>query len=410
MFKPLTDLESKQPWIDITPSLFYCIQPMTTSVIISACRTPIGSFLGALAGSKATELGAIALREALCRAGLKSDQIEEVIMGCVLAAGLGQSPARQAALGAGLSNKVGVLTVNKVCASGLKSVMLADEMIRAGDAQIVVAGGMESMSNAPYLLPRARQGLRMGNAELVDSMIFDGLWDIYNNIHMGNCAEMCARKYSFSRQEQDAYAVESYKRALSAIENKKFAPEIVAVGEVGQDEEPFRVKFEKIPQLKPAFEKEGTVTVANASSVNDGAAACVVMSEEKALSLGLKPLARIIAHGGASKEPEWFTTAPVDAIRSVLDKAGWKTGDVDLWEINEAFAVVALAALKELKLDPKKVNVRGGAVALGHPIGASGARLLTTLLYSMKELKAKRGCVSLCNGGGEAVAMLVELI
>lgn len=250
----------------------------------------------------------------------------------------------------------------------------------------------------------------MGNAELIDSMIRDGLWDVYNNIHMGNCAEMCARKYSFSRQEQDAYAVESYQRALSAIENKKFVSEIVAVGEVSQDEEPFRVKFEKIPQLKPAFEKEGTVTVANASSVNDGAAACVVMSEEKALSLGCKPLARIVAHGGASKEPEWFTTAPVDAIRSVLDKAGWKTGDVDLWEINEAFAVVALAALKELKLDPKKVNVHGGAVALGHPIGASGARLLTTLLYTMKEKKAKRGCVSLCNGGGEAVAMLVELI
>lgn len=383
---------------------------MTNTVIVSACRTPIGSFLGALAGSKATELGAVAVREAVKRAGVKPDQIDEVIMGCVLAAGLGQSPARQAALGAGLPNKVGALTVNKVCASGLKAVMLADAMIQNGDAEIVVAGGMESMSNAPYLLPRARQGLRMGNAEMVDSMIFDSLWDIYSGKHMGNCAEMCAKKYSFSRAEQDQYAVESYKRALFAIENKKFVEEIVLVGEVTQDEEPFRVKFEKIPNLKPAFEKDGTVTVANASSVNDGAAACVVMSEEKAKSLGLKPLARIVGYGGASQEPEWFTTAPVAAIRKLLDKLNLKTTDIDLWELNEAFAVVMLAALKELKLDPKKVNVRGGVVALGHPIGASGARLLATLLYAMPEQKAKRGLVSLCNGGGEAVAMVVEVV
>lgn len=381
---------------------------MPNSVIVSACRTPIGSFLGSLVSSKATELGAIVVREAVKRAGLKPDQIDEVIMGCVLQAGLGQSPARQVALGAGLPDKVGALTVNKVCASGLKAVMIADQMIQTNEAEIVIAGGMESMSNAPYLLSRARQGLRMGNAEMIDSMIFDGLWDIYSSKHMGNCAEMCARKYAFTRKAQDDYAVESYKRALAAIEKKQFVKEIVAVNEVAQDEEPFRVKFEKIPYLKPVFEKDGTVTVANASSVNDGAAACVVMSETKAKSLGLKPLARIVGYCGASREPEWFTIAPLDAIRKLLDKLHLKTSDIDLWEINEAFAVVMLAVLQELKLDPKKANVRGGAVALGHPIGCSGARLLTTLLYAMPEVGAKRGLVSLCNGGGEAVAMVVE--
>ncbi|MBI4125453.1 MAG: thiolase family protein [Deltaproteobacteria bacterium] len=381
---------------------------MPSSVIVSACRTPVGSFLGGLASQKATELGAAVVREAVRRAGLKPDQVEEVILGCVLQAGLGQSPARQAALGAGLPNKVGVLTVNKVCASGLKSVMLADQMIRCGEAEVIVAGGMESMSQAPYLLPRARQGLRMGNAEMIDSMIYDGLLDIYSGKQMGQCAELCARKYNFSRKEQDDYAIESYKRALAAIENKKFVAETVPVGECKQDEEPFRVKFEKIPNLKPVFEKNGTVTVANASSINDGAAACVVMLEAKSKELGLKPLAKIIGHGGASKEPEWFTTAPVDAIRKLLDRLNLKTGDIDLWEINEAFAVVMLAAIKELKLDRNQVNIKGGAVALGHPIGASGARLLTTLLYSMQEQNAKRGLVSLCNGGGEAVAMLVE--
>lgn len=383
---------------------------MAKSVIVSAVRTPVGSFLGSLSNLKATELGAIVVREAVKRAGIKPDQVNEIIMGCVLAAGLGQSPARQAALGGGLPNKVGVLTINKVCASGLKAVMIADEMIQCGDAEIVVAGGMESMSNAPYLLPRARQGLRMGNSELIDSMIYDGLLDAYSNKHMGNCAEMCAKKYSFSRQSQDQYAIESYKRALAAIENKKFVEEIVPVGEANKDEEPFKVKFDKIPTLKPVFEKDGTVTVANASSINDGAAACVVMSEEKAKSLGLKSLGRIIGYGSASREPEWFTIAPVDAIRKLLDKLNLRTNDIDLWEINEAFAVVMLAALQELKLDPKKVNIKGGAVALGHPIGASGAKLLTTLLYSMKEQKAKRGLVSLCNGGGEAVAMVVESI
>ena len=383
---------------------------MTKSVIVSACRTPIGSFLGSLSSFKSVELGAVAIREAVKRANLKPEEVDEVIMGCVLQAGLGQSPARQALLGAGLPNKVGALTVNKVCASGLKAVMLADAMIKNGEAEVVVAGGMESMSNAPYLLPRARQGLRLGNAEIVDSVIFDGLWDIYNNIHMGSCAEMCAKKYSFSRQSQDQYAIESYKRALAAIENKKFDSEIVPVKNITQDEEPSRVQFEKIPMLKSVFEKEGTVTVANASSINDGAAACVVMSEKKAASLGLKPLATIAGYAGASREPEWFTIAPVDAIRKLLEKTNFKTSDIDLWELNEAFAVVLLAALQELKLDPKKVNVKGGAVALGHPIGASGARLLTTLLYAMAEKKAKRGLVSLCNGGGEAVAMVVERI
>src|SRR3989338_8859039 len=381
---------------------------MSKNVIVSACRTPVGAFLGSLSSLKSPQLGALVIREAVVRAGLKPDQIDEVIMGCVLTAGLGQSPARQAALGAGLPNKVGVLTINKVCASGLKAVMLADEMIKSGDAEIVVAGGMESMSNAPYLLPKARQGLRLGNAELVDSMVFDGLWDIYNNIHMGACAEMCAKKYAFSREQQDVYAVESYKRALKAIADKKFADEIIAANNMDQDEEPSRVKFDKLPTLKPAFAKDGTVTVANASSVNDGAAACVVMSEEKAKYLGLKPLAKIIRHGVAGREPEWFTIAPIDAIQKDLGKLKLKTADIDLWEINEAFSVVMLVLLKELKLDPKKVNPNGGAVALGHPIGASGARLLTTLLYEMKHQKAKRGVVSLCNGGGEAVAMVVE--
>lgn len=388
------------------------------SVIVSACRTPIGFFLGALSPLKATELGALVIREAVARAGLNSSQVGEVIMGCVLTSGLGQSPARQMALGAGLQKSVGALTVGKVCASGLKAVMLADQAIRSGDDRIFVAGGAESMSNAPYLLPRAREGLKMGHAQVIDSMIQDGLWDVYNDIHMGSCAEICARKYSFSREAQDAYAVESYKKALAAMETGGFKKEIIPVpvpnkrGEpliVDTDEEPKRVQFEKISTLKPAFEKDGSVTAANASSINDGAAACVVMSEGKAKELGCTPLACIVGHAGASKEPEWFTTAPVDAIRLLLQKLNLKTSDIDLWEINEAFSAVMLVVFKELSLNPKKVNVKGGAVALGHPIGASGARILTTLLYAMKERDAKLGVVSLCNGGGEAVAMVVEL-
>ena len=391
----------------------------TSSVIVSACRTPIGSFLGALASFTAPQLGAIAIKEAVRRAGLKPEQVEEVIMGCVLPAGLGQSPARQAALGAGLPNTVGVLTVNKVCASGVKSVMLADAMIRAGDAEIVVAGGMESMSNAPYLLSRARTGLKMGNAELVDSMIFDGLWDIYSGKHMGNCAEMCARKYEVTREAQDAYAIQSYKRAIKAQEQGAFGPEMVAVEMaqkkgpalvVTEDEEPKKVQFDKIAGLKPVFEKDGTITAANASSINDGAAAVGVMSGARARALGLKPLARIVGHGGASQEPEWFTTAPVAAIRKLLPRLNLKISDIDLFEINEAFSVVMLAAIQELGLESNKLNVNGGAVALGHPIGASGARLLTTLLYAMPARKAKRGLVSLCNGGGEAVALIVEAL
>ena len=400
------------------------------SVIVSACRTPVGSFLGSLSSLKATALGSIVIKESVRRAGLKPEQVEEVIMGCVLTAGLGQSPARQAALGAGLPKEVGVLTVNKVCASGLKSVMLADQMIRSGDADIVVAGGMESMTNAPYLFPKARAGAKLGNTELVDSMVHDGLWDVYNNIHMGSCAEMCAKKYQFTREAQDAFATESYKKALAAMERGVFKNEIVSVeisqrkGEsvvVSEDEEPKKVQFDKIAKLKPAFpskggsasggEKDGTITAANASSINDGAAAVVVMRESKAKELGIKPLARIAGQGGASKEPEWFTTAPVDAIRKLLEKMKLKIGDVDLFEINEAFAAVAMAAraaMAELKIDPKKFNVNGGAVALGHPIGASGARLLTTLLYAMNARNAKRGLVSLCNGGGEAVALVVE--
>ena len=396
------------------------------TVIVSAARTPIGSFMGTLFSLRAPELGSIAIREAVRRAGLKPEQISEVIMGCVLAAGLGQSPARQAALGAGLPQNVGVLTVNKVCSSGLKSVMLADAMIRSGEASIFVAGGMESMSNAPYLLPKAREGLRLGDGKIVDSVILDGLWDAFKNIHMGSCAEMCVREYKLSREAQDAFAVESYRRALLAEEKGFFQEEIAAVEipqrkgsplKIETDEEPKKVVFEKIPGLKPVFEKEGTITAANASSINDGAAAVVLMSEEKAKETGCKPLAggrrpmaRIVGHTGVSKAPEWFTTAPVDAIKKLLDRLHLKTSDIDLWEINEAFAAVTMATIQELKLDPKKVNVNGGAVALGHPIGASGARLLTSLLYEMKRRGSKRGLVSLCNGGGEAVAMVVESV
>lgn len=390
---------------------------MVSSVIVSAVRIPTGSFQGALTPFRAPDLGAIVIKEAIARAKIKPQDINEVIMGCVLAAGLGQSPARQAAIKAGLPKDVSVLTINKVCSSGLRSAALADQIIRSGDGEAIVAGGMESMTNAPYLLPKARSGYRMGNGEIIDSMVFDGLWDIYTNQHMGGCAELCAKKYGFTREEQDEYAIASYKKALAAIESGGFKSEIIPVpipqkkGDplmFDTDEDPGKVKFDKMPALKPAFAKDGTVTAANASSISDGAAALVIMSEEKAKKEGLKPLARIVAYGAYSQEPEWFTTAPIGASKKVLSKAGWKTSDVDLFEINEAFAVVPMAVIKELGLDPKKVNIKGGAVALGHPIGASGARILTTLLYSMKEKGAKRGLASLCNGGGEATAIAVE--
>lgn len=386
-------------------------------VIASACRTPIGSFQGTLSSLPGPKLGSIAIKEAINRAGISADDISEVIMGEVLPAGVGQAPARQAALGAGIPNSKPCLTINKVCGSGLKAVMLAAQAIMVGDADVVVAGGMESMSNAPYLLPKARTGYRLGNGELIDSMIKDGLWDVYNDYHMGMAAELCADECQIPREQQDEFSINSYKRALAAQKNGWFKEEIVAVeipqrkGDpvlVTEDEEPKRANFEKMKTLRPVFKKDGTVTAANASSINDGAAACVVMSAEKAAQLGVTPLAKIVAQASAARAPEWFTTAPIDAIKTILQKANLTLDDIDLFEINEAFAVVNLAAQKELGIDLKKMNVHGGAVALGHPIGASGARILTTLLYAMKHLGKKRGLATLCIGGGEASAVIVE--
>jgi acetyl-CoA C-acetyltransferase len=386
-------------------------------VIVGAARTPVGSFLGALSALSAPRLGAAAIREAVRRAGVAPDDVDEVIMGNVLQAGVGQAPARQAALFAGLPTKVECLTINKVCGSGLKAVMLAEQAIALGDAEIVVAGGMESMSNAPYLLERVRTGYRLGHGDVVDSMIKDGLWDVYNNFHMGNAGELCARRLQISREEQDEYAAESYRRARRAQEQGLWADEIVPLEVpqakggtilVTEDEEPKRVDFEKMKTLKPVFEPEGTITPANASKINDGAAAVVLMARERAEALGIPPLARIVGAVAAARRPEEFTIAPVDAIQKVLRKTGLALSEIDLFEINEAFAVVALAAIRMLELDPKRVNPNGGAVALGHPIGASGARLLTTLLYEMKRRQARRGLVTLCIGGGEAVAMVVE--
>ncbi len=391
---------------------------MTHTVIVSAARTPIGSFQGALSQLRAPDIGAAAIRAVCNRAKLDPASADGVIMGCVLPAGLGQSPARQASLAAGLPDSVGVLTVNKVCSSGLISIMLADKTIRAGDAEIVVAGGMESMSNSPYYLPNARGGLRMGDSRLVDGMIFDGLWDIYSDTHMGTCAELCAEKYSFTREMQDAYAIESYKRAQKAIAAGTFKEEIALV-EIPQrkgaplicdtDEEPSRVNFDKLPTLKAPFKKDGTITPANASSISDGAASVLVMSEEKAKKLGLNPIASIVAHAGFSQAPEWFTTAPVGAIKAVLKKANLSIGDIDMFEINEAFSAVTMAAIKEFSLDPAKVNINGGAVALGHPIGASGARIIVTLIHALRKSGKKRGLAAICNGGGEATAMVVEI-
>lgn len=392
---------------------------MKETVIVSAARTAVGSFQGSLSTLPAPKLGAIAIKEAVKRAGLKPEQVEEVIMGNVITAGLGQNPARQATIFAGLPESTGAMTINKVCGSGLKAVMLADQMIKAGGAEIVVAGGQENMSLAPYLLPQARQGYRMGHGTITDAMVHDGLWDAYNNFHMGIAAEMCAKKYEVSREEQDACSAESYRRAQAAVKNGEFTAEIVAV-EVPQrkgdpilfatDEEPGRGNTQKLSGLKAAFQKDGTVTAGNASSINDGAAALVVMSAEKAKALGLKPLARIKGHAGASVKPEWFTIGPSEAIKKVWAQLGMGPSDIDLYEINEAFAVVALANNKILGLTPDNVNVRGGAVAIGHPIGASGARILTTLLYAMKDRGVKTGLASLCIGGGEGVALVVESI
>jgi acetyl-CoA C-acetyltransferase len=389
---------------------------MREVVIVGAARTPIGSFQGALQSLKAPELGAIAIKEALVRAGLGPADVNEVLMGCVLTAGIGQAPARQAALFAGLPKETPCTTVNKVCGSGLKTVALAAQAIANGDGDIIVAGGMESMSNVPYLLPAARSGMRLGNSVAVDGLVFDGLWDPYNDFHMGNAAELCAREKKIDRAQQDAFAAESYRRALAAQKDGKFKAEIVSVEVkskkgtvvVAEDEEPKRGDIEKLPSLKPAFDKAGTVTAGNASSINDGAAAVVVAAREVAEKRGLKVLARIRSQGQAAQAPEWFTTAPAVAIRNALATAKLTVDDIDLWEINEAFAVVSIANNQLLGLDPKKVNPNGGAVSLGHPIGASGARILTTLLYEMAASNKKRGCASLCIGGGEGIALVVE--
>jgi len=388
-------------------------------VVVSAKRTPVGSFQGNLSTVPATKLGSVVIKSILDETKIDIKEIDEVIMGCVLPAGQGQAPARQAALGADLPNSVECMTINKVCGSGIKSAMLAAQAIQVGDADVIIAGGMENMSLAPYLLPKARTGYRMGNGQLIDSMVNDGLWDVYNNIHMGNCAEMCAEDRKYSREEQDTFAIESYKKAQAAQKNVQFDSEICSVeipqhkGDpiiINQDEEPGKTNFDKIPKLRPAFKKDGTITAANASKINDGAAAMLVMSKEKARELNLNPLVKIVAQVSAAQAPEWFTTAPSKAIAKVLEKANLKADDIDIWEINEAFAPVAMAAVDDFKIDMKKVNVNGGAIAIGHPIGASGARIFTTLLHAMKNKNAKIGLATLCIGGGEASAVIVERI
>jgi acetyl-CoA C-acetyltransferase len=389
---------------------------MKKVVITEAKRTAIGAFSGSLASFTAAQLGSFSIKAVLESSKIDKNLIDEVIFGNVLTAGQGQAPARQAALYANLPNKTECMTINKMCGSGLKAVMLAHQAILCDDADVIIAGGQESMTNAPYLLPKARNGYKLGNDEVVDSMIKDGLWDVYNNIHMGNCAESCARDFKFTREELDEFTVNSYQKALDAQKNGKFKDEIVNVilktkaGEtvIDTDEEPSRVKFDKIPALKAVFDKNGVVTAANASSINDGAAALLVMSEEKAKSLGLKPLVEIIAQSSAARAPIEFTTAPADAIIKVLKRANLKKEDIDIFEINEAFAVVSLAVNKILGLDVSKINVNGGAVALGHPIGASGARILVTLIHEMKKRNIKYGLASLCIGGGEASALIVK--
>ena len=390
---------------------------MRDVVIVSAARTPIGSFQGSLSSVTAPQLGATAIKGALERAGLASDAVDEVIMGCVLPAGVGQAPARQAALAAGLDRNTPCLTINKVCGSGLKAVMLAAQSIRCGDTDVVIAGGMENMSKAPYLLPTARDGMRMGHKEVVDSMVHDGLWDPYNNYHMGNAAEICASECNHSREDQDKFAIESYRRSLEAQGEGVFKAEIVPVAVpqrrgdpimVSEDEEPGRGRPDKIPSLRPAFDKQGTITAANASSINDGAAAILLASAEYAAAHNLPVLAKLSAYTQHAQAPEWFTTAPAYAIKKLFEKANLGPNDIDLYEVNEAFSVVSLAVNEIAELPADRVNVNGGSVALGHPIGASGARILITLLFAMQAREAQRGVASLCIGGGEAVAVLVE--
>jgi acetyl-CoA C-acetyltransferase len=392
---------------------------MSEIVILSATRTPLGSFQGALASVPASKLGATAIRGALAQAGGAPADVTDVLMGNVLQAGQGQAPARQAAIHAGLPPSARAVTIHKVCGSGLQAVMQASHALRAGMGTLFVAGGMENMTQAPYLLPKARDGYRMGHGQLIDSMISDGLWDPYNNIHMGNCAEKCAAKYSFTREQQDAFAIESFKRANAAQKDGRFAAEITPVEiadakgnvtKVELDEGPAKVRYEKIPTLRPVFDKAGTVTAANASTINDGAAALVVTTAEHAKLKNLKPLARLVSFGGHAQDPVWFTTAPLPAAQSALAAAGWKVGDVDLWEVNEAFAVVPMAFAQELGISHDKLNVRGGAISLGHPIGCSGARILVTLVAALKERGLKRGVAAICIGGGEGLAACVELI
>jgi acetyl-CoA C-acetyltransferase len=387
-------------------------------VIVSARRTPIGAFQGVLSPVTAPQLGTAAARAAIESAGIQPADVQETIFGCVLPAGLGQAPARQAALGAGVPAGVPATTINKMCGSGLKAVMLAADQIRTGDVEIVLAGGLESMTNAPYLLPKARGGYRMGHGEVLDHMFFDGLQSPFDGQLMGTFAEATARKYTFTRQEQDAFATESVRRALRAVEAGDFETEITPVtvkgrkGEtvVSRDETPFTCDISKISSLKPAFAKDGTVTAASSSSISDGAAALVVMRESTAKARGLKPLARVLAYSSFAHEPEWFTTAPVGAIRKTLAKLGWKAGDVDLYEVNEAFAAVTMAAIRDVDIDPARMNVNGGACALGHPIGATGARILTTLTHALARRNLNRGIASLCIGGGEAVAVAIERV
>ena len=387
------------------------------SLIVAAKRTPIGSFQGALSSLSAPELGAKVFENIIQNFPMDNLLIDEVIMGNVLSAGLGQAPARQAVIFSGISNKVPSLTINKMCGSGLKAIMLADQAIRCQDSHVVLAGGMESMSNAPFLLSDYRTGKRLGHTKVVDSMLHDGLWDVYNNKHMGNCAEKLAKKRKYTREDQDDFAKNSYMKAQKAQESSAFIEEIVPLRLEGKkygniliskDEEPTKVDFKKIPKLRPVFEKSGTITAANASTINDGAAAVLLMSENKVKEIGVNPIAKIISHVSYSHDPEWFTTAPIEAIRLVLEKSGLNSNQIGLWEINEAFSCVTMAAIDDLEIDENKVNIYGGSVALGHPIGASGARILTTLINGLIIKKERYGLASLCIGGGEASAMIIE--
>ena len=395
------------------------MQQIQEVYIIDAVRTPIGSFMGSLSSVEAPKLGSIVIEGLIKRNNLDSNSIDEVIMGNVIQAGEGQAPARQAALGAGLDNSVQCMTINKVCGSGLKSVMLGAQAIMLGDADSIIAGGMENMSQIPFYLKNARNGFKLGNQNLIDAMLKDGLVDAYDDVHMGNFAELCATEYNISKEDQNNFAITSYERAQKAIAENKFEQEIIPVQVAGRrgsvtevviDEEPGKVNFDKLKTLRSAFVKDGTVTAANASSINDGASAILLMSKKKAESIGLQPIAKIVAQASASKDPKWFTTAPIDAINKVVKKAEMNLSDIDLFEINEAFSVVSLVVNKELGLDSAKVNVNGGAVAFGHPIGASGTRILTTLLHEMQKTEAKFGLASLCIGGGEASALIVEKV